>query len=169
MRWIRATVAARLPVAAAMTACLLGVSAGTVTAAAAPAKDVAAWGETLEWDDGLAVTASQPVRFTPSDTSIGHDPGNQAVKWKIKVHNGTDEPFKAILMTVNVKSGADGETCEQIFDGKLGGGITGTVSPGSSGTAEFAFDVPSDQLNTVDLEVTPGLDYDGMHWVGAVK
>ena len=122
----------------------------------------------MKWDDGLAVTASKPVTFVPSDYAFGHETGNQGVKWRITVHNGTDEPFQASLISVYVKSGADGQSCEQIFDTDVGSGIAGSVSPGSSGTAEFAFDVPRDQLGKVDLEVRPSFDHDGLHWVGAV-
>ncbi|MEU8956594.1 hypothetical protein AB0C93_20075 [Streptomyces sp. NPDC048518] len=172
MNGIRMSVAARLA-ATAMTACLLG-TAGTLAAAAAPPTAVAAdkagaWGDTKKWGDGLTITVSKPQKFTPSPYAVGHEAKNQAVKWRITVHNGSEEPFQGVLMTVNVKSGADGENCAQIFDGdKIGTGIEGTVSPGSSGTAVFGFDVPRGQLNKVDLEVRPNLDDHGEHWVGKV-
>ncbi|MGW5863609.1 hypothetical protein ACWFRJ_15715 [Streptomyces sp. NPDC055239] len=167
MNGIRTTAVARLSLAAAMTACLLG---GTVSVvAAAPSADVD-WGDTKKWDSGLDVTVSKPVKFTPSAYAAGHENGHQAVKWRIKVHNGTDEAFQGALMTVYVKSGSDGDTCEQVFDGSLGAGIAGSVSPGSSGAAEFAFDVPRGHLKKVDLEVRPDfLDDAGQHWVGEVK
>ncbi|WP_367039643.1 hypothetical protein [Streptomyces sp. Je 1-332] len=171
MNGIRTSAVARLSVAA-MTACLLG--AGSSMAAAAPsvsptAEKAGAWGEAKKWDGGLTVTVSKPSKFTPGEYSIGHESGNQAVKWRIKVHNGTDEAFQGALMSVYVKSGSDGVVCEQIFDGDLGAGITGSVSPGSSGAADFAFDVPRGQLNKVDLEVRPEFDKDGKHWAGEVK
>ncbi|RAJ70581.1 hypothetical protein K377_07920 [Streptomyces sp. PsTaAH-137] len=168
MNGTRTTVMARLSVAVAMTACLLSSGAGAVVAAATPSADTD-WGDTKKWDGGLEVTVSQPVKFTPSAYSIGHESGNQGVKWRIKVHNGTDEAFQGALMTVYVKAGSDGHTCEQIFDGNLGAGITGSVSPGASGSAEFAFDVPRGQLSKVDLEVQPDFLGDGKHWVGEVK
>ncbi|MEU1117162.1 MULTISPECIES: hypothetical protein [unclassified Streptomyces] len=172
MNGTRTSVTARLA-AATMTACLLGTGTTLVTAAAPATAAVTraeTWGDTKKWGDGLTVTVSKPQQFTPSSYSIGHETKNQAVKWHIKVHNGTKEPFQGVLMTVNVKSGADGEKCTQIFDGdKIGGGIEGTVSPGATGTADFGFDVPRDQLKKVDLEVRPGFDLDGKHWVGEVK
>ncbi|NEB79444.1 DUF4352 domain-containing protein [Streptomyces sp. SID14478] len=168
MNGIRTTAVVRLAAAAAMSACLLGTSVGVATAAGSPSADTD-WGDTKKWGGGLEVTVSQPVKFTPSAYSIGHEAGNQAVKWRIKVHNGTDEAFQGALMTVYAKSGNDGDTCEQIFDGDLGAGITGSVSPGSSGAAEFAFDVPRNQLSKVDLEVRPLIFHDGKHWVGDVK
>ncbi|MGW7079863.1 DUF4352 domain-containing protein [Streptomyces sp. NPDC054866] len=143
-------------------------------AAAAPslpvAEEAGKWGDTKKWDD-LAVTTSKPTKFTPSSTAAGHETKNQAVKWRIKVQNNTDETFEPALMTVHVKSGEDGESCTQIFDveKKISLGIQGSVSPGSSGTAEWGFDIPRDQLNKVDLEVRPYFDEDGKHWVGEVK
>ncbi|MFF1378891.1 hypothetical protein [Streptomyces sp. NPDC058308] len=171
MNGIRRSAASRLP-AAALTACLLGTGGSLAAAAPPPPSAVAeagAWGDTKKWGDGLAVTVSKPVKFTPASFAVGHESKNQAVKWRIKVHNGTDEPFNGALMSVYVKSGDDGEGCSQIYDGKLGNGIEGSVSPGSSGTAEFAFDVPPGHLNKVDLEVRPQVDLDGRHWVGEVK
>ncbi|MGW6268929.1 hypothetical protein [Streptomyces sp. NPDC055060] len=171
MNGIRTSAVARLSVAA-ITACFLG--AGSSLAVAAPLLSPAAekagdWEDTKKWDGGLTVTVSKPTTFTPGAYSIGHESGNQAVKWRIKVHNGTDEAFQGALMSVYVKSGSDGDTCEQIFDGDLGAGIAGSVSPGSSGAAYFAFDVPQKQLNKIDLEVRPDFDRDGKHWVGQVK
>lgn len=167
MNGIRTTAVARSLAATAMTACLLGTSAGVAMAAASPAAD-SDWGQTKKWD-GLTVTVSKPTKFTPHQYAIGHEAGHQAVKWRIKVHNGTDEAFQGVLMTVNAKSGNDGDSCEQIFDGDLGSGISGSVSPGSSGAAEFAFDIPKNQLNKVDLEVQPNFLDDSRHWVGPVK
>ncbi|MGW5733037.1 MULTISPECIES: hypothetical protein [Streptomyces] len=171
MNGIRTSAVARLSVAA-ITACFLG--AGSSLAVAAPLLSPAAekagdWEDTKKWDGGLTVTVSKPTTFTPGAYSIGHESGNQSVKWRIKVHNGTDEAFQGALMSVYVKSGSDGDTCEQIFDGDLGAGIAGSVSPGSSGAAYFAFDVPQKQLNKIDLEVRPDFDQDGKHWVGQVK
>ncbi|WP_372344467.1 hypothetical protein [Streptomyces sp. KL116D] len=172
MNGIRVTAAVRVSAAAVMTVCLLGAGAGVTVAAPSPSPSPSTdtdWGDTKKWDGGLEVTVSKPVKFTPSPYSIGHETGNQGVKWRIKVHNGTDEAFQGALMTVYAKSGSDGDTCEQIFDGNLGAGIAGSVSPGSSGTAEFAFDVPRAQLTKVDLEVRPDFLGDGKHWVGEVK
>lgn len=173
MNGIRATAVARLTVAA-MTACLLG--AGSSVAAAAPsqsppAEKAGSWGDTKKWDDGLTVTVSKPAKFTPSASAAGHETKNQAVKWRIKVHNGTDEAFDGALMTINVKSGEDGETCPRIIDieKNLDIGIEGSVSPGANGTADFGFDIPRAHLNKVDLEVRPLIDQDGRHWVGPVK
>ncbi|MFH8487534.1 hypothetical protein [Streptomyces longisporoflavus] len=173
MNGIRTSAVARLSVAA-MTACLLG--AGSSAAVAAPslpptADEAGSWGDTKKWDDGLTVTTWKPTKFTPSNTAAGHEAENQAVKWRIKVHNGTDEPFDAVLMSVYVKSGEDGESCPRIFDSakKLDFGIEGSVSPDANAAAEFAFDIPRGQLHKVDLEVVLGLDHDGQHWEGKVK
>jgi hypothetical protein len=145
-------------------------------AVAAPSRPPAAdkpgaWGDTKKWDGGLTVTVSKPTKFTPSASAAGHETKNQAVKWRIKVHNGTEETFNGALMTINAKSGEDGETCPQIIDieKNLGIGIEGSVSPGANGTAEFGFDIPRAQLNKVDLEVRPEIFQDGQHWVGKVK
>ncbi|MEV5612507.1 hypothetical protein [Streptomyces sp. NPDC052225] len=164
MNGTRVTAAARLSAVAVMSAGLLATGAGLSAASDEPG----AWGDTMRWKDGLSATVSKPAKFTPTAYAVGHEAGHQGVKWRIKVHNGTDEPFQASLMSVYVKAGDDGDSCEEIFDGTLGSGISGSVSPGSSGTAEFAFDVPRGGLGKVDLEVVPGFDYAGLHWVGKV-
>ncbi len=120
----------------------------------------------MKWDDGLTVTVFPPEEFTSSYPQEGA----QAVKWRITITNGSDDPYRGSL-TVNVKAGDEGVQCEQIFDSAnhVGGGIDGSISPGSSGTAEFGFDVPRAQLAKVDLEVSPSWSHEGLHWVGPVN
>ncbi|MFG1811193.1 DUF4352 domain-containing protein [Streptomyces sp. NPDC049040] len=155
-----------------------GAAAGTgaakpPAASSAPAEKKAAtavFGATYTYTDGLAVTVSQVSRFTPSDTSAGSHPGDTAIILTVKIHNGTAKTFDTGLVTVDVKAGAEGEAAQAVFDSEkgVGEGFSGTVVPGSSATARFAWDIPKGATGRLDVEVSPDLatDYAGWHWVG---
>ncbi|MCX3060149.1 DUF4352 domain-containing protein [Streptomyces beihaiensis] len=145
------------------------VRGGWEAAKAAPGKHEAKWGQAHRYKDGLTVTVDKPRKFEPTQFAVGHTVGNQAVKWRITVKNGTKKTFDATLVMVNVKAGKDGDQAEQVFDDPINGMYEGTVTPGRSVSAEFAFDIPKGHLGQVDVEVQPGFQYGGAHWEGSVK
>lgn len=85
--------------------------------------------------------------------------------------NGTPETFQLDLLTIHVKSGPGGDQASEVFDSAnhLGEHLTGSISPGSSATAEYAYDIPKGNLDKIDIEVIPGLNYTGAHWTGTAK
>lgn len=68
-----------------------------------------------------------------------------------------------MLASVDARAGADGVNAEQIFDGTVGEGFTGTVLPGKKVTVQYAFDAPADAKN-LTVEVSPGFDWDASQW-----
>ncbi|MGC5411041.1 hypothetical protein ACPXCX_46240, partial [Streptomyces sp. DT225] len=66
-------------------------------------------------------------------------------------------------VTVEGRAGKDGVDAEQIFDGKVGSGFTGTILPGKKVTVLYAFDAPSDAKN-LTVEVSPSFTYDSTLW-----
>jgi Domain of unknown function (DUF4352) len=147
-----------------------GASASGVAAKpkAAKKRSTATFGGTYTYTDGLAVTVSKVGGYTPSAYAAGTHPGDPAVVLTVKVTNGTKKAFDTSLLGVNTKAGTDGAAADAIFDDSMGGGFSGTIVPGSSATAKFAFDIPKGARGALDIEVQPdsGLEYASWHWVG---
>lgn len=119
--------------------------------------------DTAVYDDGLEITVSNAAAYTPDAYAAGHTKGNRAYKVSVVVENKTKEKFDATLVGVDARAGEDGVSAEQIFDGKVGAGFSGTVLPGKKITVQFAFDAPADAKN-LSVEVSPGLDWDASQW-----
>ncbi|MFF4247658.1 DUF4190 domain-containing protein [Streptomyces sp. NPDC001822] len=119
--------------------------------------------DTAVYDDGLEVTVGPANAYTPDAIAAGHTKGNSAYKVTVVLENKGKEKFDASLATVDARAGKDGVNAEQIFDGKVGKGFSGTVLPGKKITAQFAFDAPADAKN-LTVEVSPGLEWDADQW-----
>ncbi|MFI2783329.1 DUF4190 domain-containing protein [Streptomyces sp. ALB3] len=120
-------------------------------------------GDAAAYDDGLEISVGAPASYTADEFAIGHTKGNSAYTVSVVIENKGKEKFDATLVSVDARAGEDGVNAEQIFDGKVGEGFTGTVLPGKKITAEYAFDAPADAGN-LTVEVTPGFDWDASQW-----
>ncbi|MFD9500324.1 DUF4190 domain-containing protein [Streptomyces sp. NPDC060035] len=128
-----------------------------------PAGETLAGRDTAVYDDGLEVTVSSAAAYTPDAYAAGHTKGNRAYKVSVIIENKTKEKFDSALVSVDARAGKDGVDAEQIFDGKVGEGFSGTVLPGKKITVQFAFDAPADAKN-LSVEVGPGFDWDASQW-----
>jgi hypothetical protein len=128
------------------------VEAEQPAGAAAPA--VAAFGQRVTFDDGLAVEVTAPQLYQPSRYAAGHD-GDRAVRFDITVVNGSREPYDAVTTMVSATHG--GRQVSRIFDSANGGSEnpTGTVLPGKSTTFTIALSL-SEDVGDLQLEVNPG-------------
>lgn len=126
------------------------------------------FGTARRYEDGLQVTVSAPRPFSPSDTAAGHSPGNRAVTVEVTVLNGSDERANLDIVRVEARD-ADGRTADRIFDSTkdASGGLSGTLLPGKQSVATYAFDLPRNAATSLDIEVTPGFNYDPAVWSGA--
>ncbi|MFJ3144734.1 DUF4352 domain-containing protein [Streptomyces halstedii] len=119
--------------------------------------------DTAAYDDGLEVTVSNAAAYTPDAYAAGHTKGNRAYKVSVVIENKTKKKYDSVLASVDARAGADGVNAEQIFDGTVGEGFTGTVLPGKKVTVQYAFDTPADAKN-LTVEVSPGFDWDASQW-----
>ena len=62
------------------------------------------FGDTAKWPDGLSITVSKPVKFTPGEYAAGME-GKNHVKVTITVVNKTSKPVKPSLFYPTVQSG----------------------------------------------------------------
>ncbi|MEU8705922.1 DUF4352 domain-containing protein [Streptomyces sp. NPDC048565] len=120
-------------------------------------------GDSAAYDDGLEITVGAPAPYTTDGFTVGHTKGNSAYTVSIVIENKGKEKFDALLVSVDARAGEDGVNAEQIFDGKIGEGFSGTVLPGRKITAKYAFDAPADAKN-LTVEVAPGFEWDASQW-----
>ncbi|MFE7039469.1 DUF4190 domain-containing protein [Streptomyces atratus] len=120
-------------------------------------------GDSAVYDDDLTVTVGDATSYTPDAYAAGHTKGNKAYRVAVVIENAGKEKFDSALVNVTARAGQDGVDAEQIFDGKVGEGFSGTVLPGKKVTVQFAFDTPADAKN-LTVEVNPGFTYDATQW-----
>jgi hypothetical protein len=118
-----------------------------------------AFGETVTYDDGLAVTVSAPEPFTPGEYAAGADQA-AAVVFTITITNGTDANFDPTLAYPSVaSSGVEGSS---VYDSDASLDQPSTAVPaGQSVSWRAAFSV-ADPAQLI-LEISPGpFEYDSI-------
>ncbi|OKH97699.1 hypothetical protein A6A06_31440 [Streptomyces sp. CB02923] len=120
-------------------------------------------GDTAVYDTGLNVTVSKPVPYTADEIAVGHGEGNKSFKVTVRLSNKGSKDVSGDLIMVEARTGKDGKSTEPIYDGKVGSGFSGSLPPGKTATADYAFDVPAGAKD-LDVQVRPGFDHDALHW-----
>lgn len=121
---------------------------------------ILAWGETLTYEDGLAITVSQPTGYAPSEWAAGGDGFTSFVVLNITVTNGTALPYEWFNLRVAATSGgaAASEVYDSAMDGQgmeLGSTPSADLLPGQSVTYAVGYGV----ANTADLTVDVSAGY----------
>lgn len=114
-----------------------------------------AFGDAMEWKNGLMVSVSVPVEFTPSEYAAGGTlPYN--VVFNVTVTNGSTENFDSYVYLTVTSGGSAGE---QVFDSANGltGPPTGVILPGQTITFASGWNI-ADPASIV-LSVAPGFEY----------
>lgn len=121
-----------------------------------------AFGETMTWDDSVAITVSAPEPYTPSDFAVGAAHASSVVFTLTITNNSTADVQPLPLPAL---SSGDQEV-SQIFD--LGGDVfepgddvgfppADTIAPGESVSWRAAWSL--DDPSSLTLEVSPGFMY----------
>jgi hypothetical protein len=123
--------------------------------------NVLSLGQTMVWNDGIEMTVSAPTEFTPSDTSMGWEPGQVAVVFDVTITNNSTEQLEPMAYSLVSSGGVD---AANIFDSAQGieGPPSNIVLPGESITWQEAYGVvdPAD----IAFQVSPGFLYDEAIW-----
>lgn len=144
-------VIAVLPLAILLSACTSQEAAPTVThAVAAPVSLDKSFGETVTYDNGVSVTISAPVPFTPSPDASGQAVGYTNLQFTVTVVNGTKEA----LDIPGWPTAANDDSA--IVDATVGQHHAESLAPGATVSWDEAFSV-ADPSN-VTLSYAPGLD-----------
>jgi hypothetical protein len=130
------------------------------------ATGVAAFGQRVTFDDGVAVEVTAPQAFEPGRYAIGNE-RDRAVSFEVTVINGSDRPLDAV--TAIVRATHDGRDAPLIFDSQRGmsGAPQGTVLPGKSITFPVAVSIGKDAAD-LQIDVTPGFIRDPAIFSGEV-
>jgi hypothetical protein len=132
---------------------------------AAPA-GVAAFGQRVTFDDGVAVEVTTPQAFTPGSHAFGNE-RDRAVSFEITIVNGSDEPLETVAATVRATH--SGRDAPLVFD--LQHGMKGppqvTVLPGKSITFPVAVSIGTDVAD-LQIDVSPGFVGDPAIFSGRV-
>lgn len=143
-------------------------TAGTPPPPAEPSPS--SFGRTQRYADGVEVTVSEPVPFTPTAAAAGHTAGHRAVTMSVTVRNGSGARLELAVVTVMARDGA-GRELGRVFDTTpdLGIGLAGSVAPGKRAVAAYGFDVPPGSgagSSVLDVEVRIGFDRPPLLWTG---
>lgn len=128
----------------------------------APVAGDLAFGETMAWDDGVALTVSVPEPYTPSDFAVGATRANSVVFTLTVTNNSTED--LAPLPLPALTSGD--QEVSQVFDigsdvfetgDDVGFPPTATIEPGGSVSWRAAWSV--DDPSSLTMEVAPSFLY----------
>ncbi|WP_055699640.1 MULTISPECIES: hypothetical protein [Streptomyces] len=94
------------------------------------------FGETYTWPDGIKVSIVEARTFTDYDSELGEspEPGGRDFRLKVKVTNGSQQPFALDSLTTLVEGATNGgqarvamlERGSDPLEGRLGAGVTAT-------------------------------------------
>ncbi|MGR0220750.1 DUF2510 domain-containing protein [Agromyces sp. ZXT2-6] len=121
--------------------------------------DGLAFGDTMEWDDGVTMTVSEPEPFTPSDLSAGADQAVDLV-FTLTITNGSSENVQPIVLSTLSSGGTE---ATRIFDvgaegGQVGIPPTTAILPGESVTWQEAWSVADEASLT--MQTAPSFQYE---------
>lgn len=136
----------------------------------APASNgTAKFGDTVKYDDGIAVAITKHKNGKTSKYS--EHPGSPVTSFFVKVTNGTSENLNGAYVSVDVTYGKDGSPADQVFDSNnFGDQISGTIGKDKSKTGEYSFAVPIKERGDVTVEVSfTDFDHDNAIFAGSVK
>lgn len=125
--------------------------------APAPSDDTAAFGDTVQYDNGIAVTVTAPQMFSPSATAFGADKPLNYV-FTVTIVNGAQTRLDPSMIYVSAAS--DGVEADPVFDSEQDINGPGQTSVAAGGTTTFkvAFSFLSDAGITVEVHPNVSLD-----------
>ena len=112
--------------------------------------------ESYTFEDGLSISIGN---LRKGKVPQGYDhPGEPAVRFDVRVTNGTEFRMDAGSVDVNVVYGPDGRASDSFLSVGDDYGFEGTIVKGKSKTVGYTFEVPAKHQDEIIIEVTP--DYD---------
>ncbi|MFH8347768.1 DUF4190 domain-containing protein [Streptomyces sp. NPDC018045] len=128
------------------------------------------FGGSYTFGNGLKVTVAKPKPFVPDGYVLGHAKGNKAVQVTITVVNTGTERVEVETGLPRVND-ADGASTELVIDGsgrqKV---ITGYVLPGRETVGKYAFSLPPDAADRMEVEFTPDAKrWQRAYWSGPTE
>lgn len=121
---------------------------------------VARFNAPVTYSDGVTLTITKAVKGIEKGHGPGVMAGREYVRFTVKLTNGSAKAVNLNQVVVTTTYGASRQLAAPVYTESAGTyDFTGTVKPGASTTAIYAFAVPTKQLNRVTMVV----DFDGLH------
>lgn len=108
----------------------------------APPVQIATFGDTVTYPDGLTLTVSAPGRFTPSSSAVTMSKASTFVRFQITVTNGTSTVVQTDTLTRSMQSGGTDISMDDVYDGTAGSWPDSPVLPGKHLTWVKGWGVP---------------------------
>lgn len=137
------------PITKSGSSATTGATEGAADAASTDTN--ATFGQTVTYKDGLAITVSEPVPFTPGQYAAGAEQAAN-VLFTITVLNGTEKNYEPLLYSTVSSGGTEGEA---IFDADnaLDGAPTTIIPAGKSVTYKAGFSVADPNKIVFDMSL----------------
>ncbi|SDP38127.1 hypothetical protein SAMN04489867_2252 [Pedococcus dokdonensis] len=114
----------------------------------------------VTYPDGVKVTLTKAEKGIEKGHGAGVMNGREYVRFTVKLTNGSTKAVNLNQVVVTTTYGASAQLAAPVYTDSAGTyDFSGTVKPGASATALYAFAVPVKQLNRVTMVV----DFDGLH------
>jgi hypothetical protein len=110
----------------------------------------------VTYPDGLAIALLSAIKFAPGAGAQGIDPDTTPVQLKIRVTNGSKAAFDSSKVQVELFAGLNVDQAGPITESTAASGPA-PVAAGQSATLIFEFAVPTADLPTISVTVTPNL------------
>lgn len=124
------------------------------------------------WDDNLAVHVKPVGPAKASEYAAGAEATAGSVYlFEISIINGTGETFDPAMFQADVNYGATGTAAQRVFDtaNGIGDNFQGKILSGKQQTVKFAYAIPADQLQDVQMVVSPSFMYTEAIFTGILK
>lgn len=118
-----------------------------------------AFGQQISWPNGVAVTASIPKPYTPSQTAAANGSDVRFVSIVVTVTNHMQTNIEA--SSVGVNATANGQAADVVFDSaqNVGGAPNATILPGKSVTFTQVFGLTSTKPVDLQVEIQPSFGF----------
>lgn len=114
----------------------------------------------VTYPDGVTLTLTKAEKGIEKGHGAGVMNGREYVRFTVKLTNGSDKAVNLNQVVVTTTYGATDQLAAPVYTESAGTyDFFGTVKPGASATALYAFAVPTKQLGNVRMVV----DFDGLH------
>lgn len=131
--------------------------------------DVAQFGDTVVFDDGLAVTIQSNGLIKASEYAAGAVDGKIATV-KVTVENRGDEPIDAAgISAFTATAGKSGAPATSAADEGIDNPTLGTVLPGNTKTGMYGFGLTTQDAQEVQIEVYGSDSSSSAVFTGAIE
>lgn len=121
---------------------------------------VAKFNAPVTYSDGVTLTITKAEKGIETGHGPGVMAGREYVRFTVRLTNGSAKAVNLNQVVVTTTYGASKQLAAPVYTESAGTyDFAGTVKPGASTTALYAFAVPTKQLTRVTMVV----DFDGLH------